>query len=368
MAGRLVEEISQVSRDGVRVYWSRFWNKVDVLLLAVQGTAFFLGVFVDYLLYSGGDVKDGDGTMGAWNNMTTNSSVESRQLSGRLGSNQPEIDPLYTELQQIRFDFQVSAKRRDHDRVGAPDALALHAVWQAWGMLLFVFRSTEIVNHHPAMGRVFLILREMIYDSFPVTVYMLVAATSAGLAFGAGIPPVDPQVGRPHLEAKHVGLAGFWAILGSARCGGSHAADARVATVPQTATERANSALLIGPLPVLPLLVRSELEYYDDFYSQSTPLRNQFNSRAHTVHALSVALVHSSHSLTVLHYMWCRFNWMPLLLYLTSFLTTIYMVNLLIAMMTATYEKIRTESHYWCRAASHHAPPPSQHRRFLGVP
>jgi hypothetical protein len=67
------------------------------------------------------------------------------------------------------------------------------------------------------------------------------------------------------------------------------------------------------------VLVRSDLDFVDDFYAQSTPLRNQF-------------------------------NWLPLLLFLTGFVTTVYMVNLLIAMMTSTYERIRSKSHDWCAA------------------
>jgi len=42
-----------------------------------------------------------------------------------------------------------------------------------------------------------------------------------------------------------------------------------------------------------------------------------------------------------------QFNWLPLLLFLTGFVTTVYMVNLLIAMMTSTYERIRSKSHDW---------------------
>jgi len=42
------------------------------------------------------------------------------------------------------------------------------------------------------------------------------------------------------------------------------------------------------------------------------------------------------------------FNWYPFLLFLSGLLTSVFMVNLLIAMMTSTYERIRSESQYWC--------------------
>jgi len=42
-----------------------------------------------------------------------------------------------------------------------------------------------------------------------------------------------------------------------------------------------------------------------------------------------------------------RFNWMPWMLWLTTFVTTIFLVNLMIAKMTSTYDKIRRESLYY---------------------
>ena len=41
------------------------------------------------------------------------------------------------------------------------------------------------------------------------------------------------------------------------------------------------------------------------------------------------------------------FNWLPPLLYCYTFFTVIFLVNLLIAKMSSTYEKIRAEALYY---------------------
>jgi hypothetical protein len=96
----------------------------------------------------------------------------------------------------------------------------------------------EILNHHPAMGevsdtamdacdachsegqqidacvsQVFLILREMMFDTLPVTLYMLFVATVAGVAYWAAMSP-PTTIRNPHVQANHFGFSGFWAILG----------------------------------------------------------------------------------------------------------------------------------------------------------
>jgi hypothetical protein len=118
----------------------------------------------------------------------------------------------------------------------------VRVVRQVWGLLIFLFRSTEIINQNPAMSevraftrlvacafrrpsrllpvwvvhKVFLILKEMIYDSGAVTLYMFFVAIATGIALSAGQPPALTP-GRPGvslIEARHWGFAGVWAILG----------------------------------------------------------------------------------------------------------------------------------------------------------
>jgi hypothetical protein len=86
--------------------------------------------------------------------------------------------------------------------------------FQVFGFLFFVLRSLEILNHIPALGEVFLILREMIYDSLAVTVYMFAISGAAGIAFHSGMPPVENTPGHPTIDARHWGFASLWAILG----------------------------------------------------------------------------------------------------------------------------------------------------------
>jgi len=153
--------------------------------------------------------------------------------------------------QQVQFDFQV------------------------WGMLMFFIRCLEILNIHPALGEVFLIVREMIIDSFAVFFYMLVIAVWAGLALSVGQASGSYQSRyQEPIESRQWRFAGLWAIIGE------------------------------------------NLEFIDEFYELSTANRN-------------------------------RFNWYPFLFYITNLLTCVILVNLLIAMMTSTYERIRSESQYW---------------------
>jgi hypothetical protein len=91
--------------------------------------------------------------------------------------------------------------------------------WQIWGLLVFFFRSTEIINNHPAMGEVFLVLREMIFDSLPVTLYMLFVATVAGIAFSAAKPIATHGADT---SGRNWWALGLWALLGSAYLGVSN--------------------------------------------------------------------------------------------------------------------------------------------------
>jgi hypothetical protein len=61
--------------------------------------------------------------------------------------------------------------------------------------------------------QVFLILREMMHDSLPVTVYMLLVAVVSGVAFAAAMSPPTTDF-NPDIQASHFGFAGFWAMLG----------------------------------------------------------------------------------------------------------------------------------------------------------
>jgi hypothetical protein len=100
--------------------------------------------------------------------------------------------------QQVQFDFQV------------------------WGMLMFFIRCLEILNIHPALGEVFLIVREMIIDSFAVFFYMLVIAVWAGLALSVGQASGSYQSRyQEPIESRQWRFAGLWAIIGSQRSASS---------------------------------------------------------------------------------------------------------------------------------------------------
>jgi hypothetical protein len=122
------------------------------------------------------------------------------------------------------------------------------------GLVIFILRSTEILNYHRATGEVFMIVREMIYESQPVLLYMFVIATTCGIALSAGRPPPKPSAaqaatGQPRVTARYAAFAGLWAVLG-------------------------------------------DFEFIDPLYTESTASRN-------------------------------RFNWLPILLYVVGFMTTI---------------------------------------------
>lgn len=131
------------------------------------------------------------------------------------------------------------------------------------------------------MGEAFLILREMMYDSIPVLIFMALAAVTVGVAFAVGLHlPADQHAAvLPALGPTQPFAAGFWAALGG-------------------------------------------------FALPETGVADLYNTHRE------------------------RFNWMPVLLFFQALLTMVFMVNLMIAKMTSTYERIRSESQEY-RALQH---------------
>jgi hypothetical protein len=84
-AGRWFEELAQICNDGVRNYLSSFWNRIDMLLLLVQSSAFGLGV----LRYQLDDANP--------------PSQEYTASKTRVDL----VNPHHPSLQQVQFDLMV---------------------------------------------------------------------------------------------------------------------------------------------------------------------------------------------------------------------------------------------------------------------
>jgi len=219
--GLVFEEGRQLYSGGfdLKEYWSRFFNKIDVLLFCCLGPAFALRV---YMVFHGG--------------------------AGAVNS----------EVVFFQFDLMLI------------------------GFVLQFIRTFEILIYHPKMGEVWLILLEMIAETVPELIFMLLLATCVGLVFFASypywaatqfMPPGWDQNGTHSLPvefAAHPVFAGLWAMIG-------------------------------------------EYAFNDNMLAVS-PAEPGF------------------------------FNWLPVLLYIEAFLTTIFLVNLMIAKMTAKYDQIRSQS------------------------
>jgi hypothetical protein len=127
----------------------------------------------------------------------------------------PQVDMLTLGLQCTAFVLRLvvllSFVEADRERY-----LRLQFDFQLWGLLAFLFRCLELLNFHPELGEVFLIVKEMIKETVPVLCYMLVVAIWAGIALAIGRSGLDGQeVGtRPQFDMRHWSLAGVWAILG----------------------------------------------------------------------------------------------------------------------------------------------------------
>jgi hypothetical protein len=153
----------QVVRAGFHVYLHSFWNRVDIALLSVQGMAACLRLTILCEDLSA----------------TSHASVDAVYMNETSGVSREPADVESEKLHQTFFD-----------------CLTI-------GLILFILRSTEILNYHEGTGEIFMIVREMIYESTPVLLYMFVFAALAGIAFSAGRPPPTPTAGMPYATAAH---------------------------------------------------------------------------------------------------------------------------------------------------------------------
>jgi len=160
--------------------------------------------------------------------------------------------------------------------------------FQVWGLIALIVRYVEILTYSRELGEVFFMLKEMVREAVAVIAYMLLFAISAGIAFSVGLPN-NVQYGHFAPPPPPPGLIGH---------------------VPELHSYHPAFAGLWATLGEV------DGSFLNHIYESSSESRN-------------------------------RFNWLPILMWLETFVTTIFLVNLMIAKMTSTYERIRSESLYY---------------------
>ena len=261
---RSMQEVEQVSRLGVGEYFSQFWNRIDVINICCNTTSMILRIYM--WVY--------------WDDAT---SFEDSHL---LRVNQLQACRLtHQHIPQpsgevVKVNLDISLLRplpRQTTRACKLTIMWPRVLWQVdfliFGMLGLVVRYIETLTYISALGEVWMILSQMVQDSWPVLFFGFLLSTFVGIALQAGHTISDEQKER-HFQTFW--FTGFWATLG-------------------------------------------EVDVLNELY-ESSGTRTEL-----------------------------LFNWLPLLLWFFTFFTTIFLVNLMIAKMTTTYEDI-SKDHVYYRA------------------
>lgn len=143
-AGRVIEETSQFLGSTPSVYFSQFWNRVDLTLVLVNSIA--LGLRVYDLLHLRPCVRDALATM--------HTDGAESQITHRYGGECTYDN--WRAMDQLQRDFQVL------------------------GMVLLQFRYLEILTAASWFAEVWLVLVAMVADAGPVLFLMLFFALATG--------------------------------------------------------------------------------------------------------------------------------------------------------------------------------------------
>jgi len=276
-AGRVIEETSQFLGSTPSVYFSQFWNRVDLTLVLVNSIA--LGLRVYDLLHLRPCVRDALATM--------HTDGAESQITHRYGGECTYDN--WRAMDQLQRDFQVL------------------------GMVLLQFRYLEILTAASWFAEVWLVLVAMVADAGPVLFLMLFFALATGLAMIAGTMLPDLPDGVPEqpppMAPPAPSPAPFPPVEGYVnRIFTEHFTNVPPPPPPEGFFE---FPWAIGLWAALGEIGDVLGNLYSDDYQN--PVVAQLT----------------------------HFNWYPVLLFVTTFAVTVFLENLLIAKMTSTYDYIR---------------------------
>lgn len=165
---------------------------------------------------------------------------------------------------------------------------------------LYVVCYIQILTYHPAVGQIVIVLQEMIYSSMPMVLFMFMGSVATGAALSFGLPVTEAlhSLDKSNMSGSSRRRRGFR---------GDDSAGTEV-DLPEVHT---GIPFLAGFWAIL-----GDTEFARDVYGVSPTARNEF-------------------------------NWLPLLVFFQAFFVTIFLVNLMIAKMTSTYERIVSKSFYY---------------------
>ena len=321
--GRIVEEAQQVRSQGFAMYISTGWNVVDMLLFLINSTALVMRINV----------------LSTYHSMQAFGCTYAAIADGcllQLNLNASGVDDLRNNLSKLIF-----VNRLGHD-------------FQVLGMLILCFRNIEIIMYEQSMREVLLILYKMFMDARPVLVMMIMVIVMSAFANEAGHRSDDSFRDHAH------GIAGA-ALQAAQRMAPLTPSPSPPASEIEGVVRQVLQSSAALRADVCPAVAQDEVkglyqkpwaygmwatlgEFGDvlaDMYSHDADLTATELSRMGVDPKNPGGIEWTPSTFGISN---TTFLWLPLWLWLSTFVTTIFLVNLMIAKMTSSYEKIRSES------------------------
>ena len=295
--GRIVEELGQLRTDGLSEYLSTFWNWIDLSLMAFNSISLCLRLVSLFAFLAnftwGGCAAQAiieDDCLLTWN-MT---SAEASQKQGALA--------WVMNTHQHSKDFMVI------------------------GMILLVWRYIEILVYIPVLGESVLVLFAMIQEAIPVLAMMLLVAMVTGISFGISMS----------MDASFTNLS-MAMNLAKAKAnddgeGGNGTEFAEMYRIYHDQLISKGDASDGGRPDGF-----FELPWAFGLWSTLGEFGDVLQRMYDAENVRRQAFIQSGQNAA----QFSGIDWLPVLLWISTFLITVLLVNLMIAKMTSTYEKIR---------------------------
>ena len=289
--GRIIEEYGQMRSQGIYNYISQWLNVVDLFAIFANS-----GGLVMHL---------------AVNMQWTYLRLLCADTDGRVEETMPSIYSYYIMPCNVsQIDHQTFAKfEQGYGYLMHFDRSRYD--WQVVGMCALMMRNLEIFNGVSAsVSEAVLIITEMITDAVPVLMLMAFVAFISGVAMYAG--HVENEVYRGIGDAIYAQLC----IMNVSQC------------VPPT-PEPESPGEMLKPMWYPLWATISEIgEVVGQMYDHEQDVRARHHVDRPGLRSVGYE----------------PFVWTPILLWMTTFMLTVFLTNLMIAKMTSSYDRIRNDS------------------------
>ena len=325
--GRAKEELMQCCSQKPLKYISQYWNVMDVLSLLFMAVAGALRLY-SYCEYKG-------------------ISGELKQMISSGGV----VSDADLENAQNRYLNMMTSEQFGHD-------------FLVLAFIVLFLRLFEFMTVLSSFGEVWIMLVSMMSDSIPVVVLMFLVMVLTGISMNAGARGLGHP---PFTTSGSTTFADLQTLLTTLQANAASrsslaATDAAATTTPavplnelNTTADVVRSLLLAQPslrselCPAAPPpppedgpLQGWQLPFAIGFWASlgefGDVLDNLYSDMSVQTEALESGAGLPPNSIKY------RFLWQPIILYVFTFFLTIFLVNLMIAKMTSTYDNIRRET------------------------